>query len=362
MKMKYPPSKYQNKTTVKKTLRQGFQFLFFLLLMLLTYYTVFSRNNTEDILSAVKTMQRLPLFLSVCCALFFVCAEGFMIWYLLRLTQKNVRLLRCFGYSFIGFFFSGITPSATGGQPAQLIAMKKDGIALGDATLTLMTVALLYKLVLAVIGTGLLLFWGNGLTAYLGNYISLYGLGLFLNILLVVLLLLVMFHGTWMEKLFFSVEKAAVRLGLCKPSEKRKASFRRLTADYQDAFRFFLSHKSKILFVAFCTFLQRCSLFVLTYLIYRGMGLTGCHALTVILLQASVYIAVDMLPLPGAQGISELMYHTVFAPVFTGGTLAASMCVTRGIGFYLPLIAGAVVTLSVFAKRKKTHGSLPLPQ
>ena len=101
---------------------------------------------------------------------------------------------------------------------------------------------------------------------------------------------------------------------------------------------------------------------MLTYLIYRGMGLTGCHALTVILLQASVYIAVDMLPLPGAQGISELMYHTVFAPVFTGGTLAASMCVTRGIGFYLPLIAGAVVTLSVFAKRKKTHGSLPLPQ
>ena len=75
------------------------------------------------------------------------------------------------------------------------LAMKKDGIALGDATLTLMTVALLYKLVLAVIGTGLLLFWGNGLTAYLGNYISLYGLGLFLNILLVVLLLLVMFHG-----------------------------------------------------------------------------------------------------------------------------------------------------------------------
>ena len=327
-----------------------------------TVYTILQQQTPGQLAAALLSADWRVLLLGLPLMALFICCEAKATHTILRSLGCPQPFRRCAYYSSVGFFFSTITPSATGGQPAQLIAMKKDGIALGDATLTLMTVALLYKLVLAVIGTGLLLFWGNGLTAYLGNYISLYGLGLFLNILLVVLLLLVMFHGTWMEKLFFSVEKAAVRLGLCKPSEKRKASFRRLTADYQDAFRFFLSHKSKILFVAFCTFLQRCSLFVLTYLIYRGMGLTGCHALTVILLQASVYIAVDMLPLPGAQGISELMYHTVFAPVFTGGTLAASMCVTRGIGFYLPLIAGAVVTLSVFAKRKKTHGSLPLPQ
>lgn len=30
-------------------------------------------------------------------------------------------------YSFIGFFYSGITPSATGGQPVQLYYMSKDG-------------------------------------------------------------------------------------------------------------------------------------------------------------------------------------------------------------------------------------------
>ena len=327
-------------------IRQGMQLLFFLLLMLLTYYTIFRKNDIRSILTSLKTLQPLFLILSIGCAIFFVCAEGFMIWYLLRLTQKNLRLLRCFGYSFIGFFFSGITPSATGGQPAQLIAMKKDGISLGDATLTLMTVALLYKLVLAAIGTGLLLFWHRELFAYLGDYIPLYYLGLSLNILLVLLLLLVMFHGTWMEKLLFSAEKTGIRLHLCKPSQKRKAALRRITADYQNAFRFFLSHKLHILFVTFCTFLQRCSLFLLTYFIYRGMGLTGCHAAVIILLQASIYIAVDMLPLPGSQGISELIYHTVFAPVFTGASLAASMCMTRGISFYLPLLLGAIITFA----------------
>lgn len=333
-------------TVNKKNIRkQGIQLLFFLLLMLLTFHTIFRKNDFHSILSAAGNLHPLCLLSAAFCAIFFVCAEGYMIWYLLRLTQKGVKLSRCFAYSFIGFFFSGITPSATGGQPAQLAAMKKDGISLGDSTLTLMTVALLYKFVLVLIGIGLLCFWRDGLYTCLGSYTALYCLGLFLNILLVALLLLVMFHGEWMEKLLLSAEKTGIRFHLCRPSAGRRAAFRQIVADYQSALRFFLCHKPKILYVTLCTFLQRCSLFLLTYLIYCGMGLTGSNAFTVMGLQASVYIAVDMLPLPGSQGISELMYHTVFLPVFTGGSLPASMCITRGISFYFPLILGAIITL-----------------
>lgn len=346
--------KYQSAKDTKKTINQGIQLLLFLLLMLFTFYTIFSKNDIGNILTAMKSLHPFFLFLAIICAIFYVCAEGFMIWYLLCLTKKDARLLRCFGYSFIGFFFSGITPSATGGQPAQLVVMKKDGIPLGDATLTLMTVALLYKLVLVMIGTGLLFFWQDRLFVYLGSYTALYYLGLFLNILLIILLLLVMFHGEWMEKLLFSMEQIFIRLHLCKPSKKRKAAFHQLVTDYQKTLCFFLSHKCKILFVTFCTLLQRCSLFALTYLVYRAMGLNDCHALVVIVLQASIYIAVDMLPLPGSQGISEFMYHTVFSPVFTGDSLAASICITRGISFYFLLILGAMITVLYYKSSFKS--------
>lgn len=343
--------KRQSAKETKKLINRTIQLLSFLLLMLITFYTVFSQNDIEAIYNSMKTLHPSALLLASACAVFYVCAEGFMIWYLLRAIGKKPRLSQCFGYSFIGFFFSGITPSATGGQPAQLIVMKKNGISLGDATLTLMTVALLYKLVLVLIGAGLLLFWKDGLIAYLGSYISLYCLGLFLNLLLVILLLLVMFHGEWMERLLLSAEKAGIRLRLCKPSEQRNAAIHRMVTDYRSTFRFFLSHKSKILFVTFCTFLQRYSLFLLPCLIYRGMGLNGYPALIITALQASVYISVDMLPLPGSQGISELIYHKVFTPVFTGTALTASMCITRGISFYFPLILGAAVSCRAFCFR-----------
>lgn len=93
--------------------------------------------------------------------------------------RKKVSLFRCFSYSFIGFFFSGITPSATGGQPAQLLAMKKDRLSMGSATLSLMAVAVLYKLILVLIGLGILLFWKKGLSAYLGSYMAFYYFGIF---------------------------------------------------------------------------------------------------------------------------------------------------------------------------------------
>ena len=54
---------------------------------------------------------------------------------------KASTLPRCIQYSFIGFFYSGITPSATGGQPVQLYYMNKDGNRGSDSTVVLMTVA-----------------------------------------------------------------------------------------------------------------------------------------------------------------------------------------------------------------------------
>jgi hypothetical protein len=50
-----------------------------------------------------------------------------------------------------------------------------------------------------------------------------------------------------------------------------------------------------------------------------------------------------MLPLPGSQGITELMYAAAFRHIFTGNGLMISMCVSRALNFYLPLVISACV-------------------
>lgn len=315
----------------------------FLALAGITFYVVFQDQDAALVWEAILKMQGGYLFLAVITALFFVSAEGILIWYLLRAIGDRAKLLSCLRYSFTGFFYSGITPSATGGQPMQLYYMSRDGHKVADSTVVLMSVATAYKLVLVLMGIGISIFWWNGLSFHLGKYLPLYFLGLFLNAALVVILLAIMLNGPGMERFLKGAEGLLVRLRVLKPSEKRREGIHTLVGQYQGTVGFLKSHGEVLVFLVGFTFIQRCSVFGLTYFVYRGMGLSGANAFTVMALQAVVYIAVDMLPLPGSQGITELMYAAVFRNVFTGGSLTVSMCVTRGLNFYMLLMISAAV-------------------
>lgn len=333
------------------------EIVFFLVVMGLSFYTIFHGQSLEQVCGALRKLSPQYLFLAVGTALFFISAEGMMIWYLLRSLDGRTGgergkngLLRCVGYSFIGFFYSGITPSATGGQPMQLYYMCKDGNRLSESSVVLMTVALIYKFVLVVIGIVMLLIWHKPLRFYLGKFFPLFLLGLALNLILVLILMAVMLAPQGMKRVLFRLERVFAGVGILKPSVQRREKIEQFVGGYQGAVKFLTDHKGKVVNVCFFTLLQRCSVFVLTWIIYCGFALEGADMMTVVFLQASVYIAVDMLPVPGAQGITELMYRNIFRGIFTGGYLMPSLYVTRGISFYFLLIVSLIVVLGNHAK------------
>lgn len=317
----------------------------FLLLMVLTFYVILKGNDIGQVAAAVQELNKGYLVTAAAVALFFVAAEGFMIWYLLQSLREAACLHRCIGYSFVGFFYSGITPSATGGQPMQLYYMQKDGHKVSHSTVVLMTVAVIYKLVLVLMGVGILLFCHEMLAGYLEKYIYLYYVGLLLNVAVVGILLFVMISPRCFKGMITGGEKLLKKTGILKHSAERTEKLLEMAEQYHEAVLFFGKNKGKVAVVFIVTVLQRCSVFFMTYLIYRGMGMQGQSMFTVMMVQASVYIAVDMLPLPGAQGITEMMYKTAFTLIFPGTYLTASMCVTRGLNFYFLLLISAVTAI-----------------
>ena len=115
--------------------------LLFLAVMVLTLRFCFSGQKPQEIWAAVKSMRGMSLAGAVALGLFFVCMEGTIIRILLGAAGGKSGLLTCISYSFLGFFYSGITPSATGGQPMQLYEMKKDGNSVSSSTVVLMVTA-----------------------------------------------------------------------------------------------------------------------------------------------------------------------------------------------------------------------------
>lgn len=331
---------------LKKTKPGIGSILLFVIITVLTLYAVFHGQDLDQIKGAIGKLSFPCLLISILLALFFVCMEGIMIWYLLgALNGRKSGLLRCISYSFIGFFYSGITPSATGGQPMQLYYMNKDKHALSDSSVVLMTVAIIYKFVLAVLGIFMLIFWFQPLKEHLKGYLGLFILGLSLNIILVVILLAIMAAPDYMRTIICQAEQLLVKLRILKPSAMHMKKIDGFIGGYRNAVQFLLMHKEKVCIVIVLTFLQRCSIFLLTAVVYRGFSQNGTSFLTVMLLQAAVTIAVDMLPLPGAQGISELMYCRIFSGVFSAGYLMPSLYVTRGITFYFLLIFSLLVVV-----------------
>ena len=236
----------------------------------------------------------------------------------------------------------------------QLYYLKRDGNSWSLSSVVLMTVALMYKLVLVIFGGGILLFWRVPLRGYLGGgYYRLFLLGLTLNTLLVVGLLMVMFTPSVIRMMISKVEWLAVRLHLIKKKGSKQARLDHFMENYQNALSFLKEHKGKMLAVLLGTVVQRTAVFALTYIVYRGMGLSGATLTTIMWLQAAVYIAVDMLPIPGAQGITEAMYRRAFLDIFTAGHVTASICISRGVSFYLMICVGLIVMLYQFCIKKE---------
>ena len=104
------------------------------------------------------------------------------------------------------------------------------------------------------------------------------------------------------------------------------------------------------------TLVQRMILFVVAWFTYRAFHLSGESFVTIVLLQAMIAVAVDMLPLPGGMGISENLFLALFEPVFGAVLVLPGMVICRGISYYTQLMVSAVMTLvSMFILRKKTR-------
>ena len=106
----------------------------------------------------------------------------------------------------------------------------------------------------------------------------------------------------------------------------------------------YLKEHVKVLIEVFgITVFQRFALFAATWFVYRAFGLSGTSAVVIVILQGTIAVAVDMLPLPGGMGISETLYMVMFVPVF-GPLLLPSMLLSRGISYYGQMLISALMT------------------
>ena len=119
-----------------------FNTIFLILVFSLTVYMVFRGEDLGEIIHTVRQAEPVYLLISVACVVLFILGESVIIFCMMRTLGAKVKIGHCALYSFVGFFFSCITPSASGGQPMQIYFMKKDKLPIPVTTLVLMIVTI----------------------------------------------------------------------------------------------------------------------------------------------------------------------------------------------------------------------------
>lgn len=325
----------------KKIIGNG---IFLAVVFSLTVYLLFKGKDLEEIWEAVLGAAWQYLLVGLICMVLFIIGESVVIFYMMRTLGEKVRMGHCALYSFVGFFFSCITPSATGGQPMQIYYMKKDRLDIPVSTLVLMIVTITYKAVLVFIGLLVCLLGRDFLRGYMDGKIWVFYLGVGLNIFCVSFMLMLVFAPGFAKYLMVEGLKILEKLHIVKHNPGRMEKLSASMDKYHETAAFWAGHKRVIFYVFLITLIQRILLFTVTYWVYRSLGLYGYGIITVTILQSVISVSVDMLPLPGGMGISESLYLIIFLPVFGEGLLLPSLLLSRGISYYGQLLLSAIMT------------------
>ena len=321
-----------------------FNGVFLAVVFALTIYGVFHGEDLSSMMDAIHRADKRWLIPGIALVAFFIWGESIIIWYMMRSSGIQLKKRTCFLFSSVGFFFSCITPPASGGQPMQIYYMKKEKISIPVSTVILMIVTITYKLVLVVIGIGIAIFGRGFLHKYLEGILPVFYLGLALNIFCVTFMTILVFHPLLAKAIMVKGMKLLERLHLVKKKDGRLKKLEDSMDTYRNTAAYLKNNPFVIVKVIGITFIQRMALFAVTWFVYQAFGLHGTGFWEILFLQAVISVSVDMLPLPGGMGISETLFLNIFSPVF-GGLLLPGMVLSRGLGYYGELLISAAFTV-----------------
>lgn len=318
--------------------------LFLAALFALTLYYLLRGDGLWQLCRAVQQANPIWLAAGLAVMIGFVACEAWNTRLVMRPLCGKVPFLHCLKYAFAGFYFSAITPSASGGQLAQMVLMAKDNIEVPHSALCYLMIGAVYQVSMLLYAGVMLLLKGYLLGAAKGYVLLLFGLGAAFNLLLVTLMVLAMFWQPAAEKLVMGGIKLLEKCHIVRRGEAVRAAARKQLDGYCEGAQLLRRRPALVLQMLLITLLQLTCMYSIPAFVYAALGLSGHSALDMIALQSVLVVAVSSLPLPGAVGASESVFLQMSADIFTAALAPAGVLLSRGISFYAMLLISGGLT------------------
>lgn len=322
--------------------------LLFLVLAFFTVWAVISQSKSFSFVQFQNTLCNSSVGWMIAATagmLGFIMFEGMALLCIIEAFGYRRSFGKGFLYSAADIYFSAITPSATGGQPASAYFMMKDQIPGAVVTISLVANLIMYTLALLTVGTvGFVIrptiffhFHLPGRLFIIFGYLVLCGLTTAFYMLIA--------KPRILEKFCEFMIKLGRKLHLVKHEEKKREKLYGAMEEYRQCAKIMVSHKFAFVKAFVFNLLQRISQVTVTLFVYLAIGGNKAMAVDVWFTQSFVTIGTYSVPIPGGMGVADYLLIDGFQALFDEAAAVNLELISRGVAFYVCMIVSAVTVL-----------------
>lgn len=256
------------------------------------------------------------------------------------------------GITGTGQFYSAITPSASGGQPMQVLRLRQKGVPVGMGTACISAKFMGFQTGFVSLGLVLALTHLRYLNAQLYGWRWLVALGYVTNMTLVLAVLLTIPKLGIVDRLAGALIRLGHRLHLVRDPGNALKRFDHMIEEYREALLALWKQPLDALVIYLLSLCQVVCYMSVVICVYHAFRLSGTDAVTLLTVQLQLFVAAAFIPLPGSAGAQESGFFFFFHGIFPEAQMTAAILIWRFFTYYLLLLLGFVM-MALGGMRKK---------
>lgn len=316
-------------------------------LSVLTIYALFYNSglSLSELWQDIEEASPVWLVPAALCMFGFIFFEGRSLVLILRTLGYPAKKRRGFLYAAADIYFSSITPSATGGQPASAYFMHKDGISGVAVTVSLILNLTMYTLAIFTLSILSLICFPDVFMSFElpGKILILIGIAM--------MILMSIFFIILLKKQSILIKTANIIISILRKLHMKTAADKLLSRldtvieNYNECVVTLAGKKKLLIKTYFLNLLQRASQILVTVFCYFAIHGNIGDGLRVFAIQTYVVMGSNFIPVPGAVGISEFLMYIGYTMLLSDEAAYSLAILSRGISFYTCSIISIITVI-----------------
>ncbi len=308
---------------------------------LLVYFCI-SDNNLVVLMQSVPSMNIFWLSCALACVVLGWMLDGLNIKTLVaQAFHASYGYKQAFKVTMVGQYFNSVTPYAVAGQPMQLLALIRQGVASGIAISALVRKFLVYQTSITCYSLAVIIVKYSFFRSKIQGFMALAFIGFLYQAASVVILILFTYCPNFTSRLIYGVVWLLNRFKIVKKPAETEKKVKGQLEFFIENNNAMQSNRKLMVRVYVITFFQLTVMFLIPFFIYKAFRCPGAPVFDMIAAQSFVTMISSYTPLPGAAGAAEGSFLVIFQMFFDDGVIKKAMLLWRLITYYSSIIVGA---------------------